>query len=50
MVVLPPVIKRESFQSFCVRTGREFLPLGEARTDERMRNLNAWYAELEVKE
>ena len=41
---------RETNQHFCERTGREFIPMGEDRIDERMRNVNAWYKELHVED
>ena len=41
---------RETQQHFCERTGREFIPMGEGRTEDRMRNVHAWYKELHVED
>jgi len=44
------MVAREKQLDFCARTGREPIPMGVDRTEDRMRNVNAWYAELDMDE
>jgi len=44
------MLPREKQLDFCVRTGREPIAMGADRTEDRMRNVNAWYTDLDVDE